>query len=656
VRIGAVLHFTDSPFAKAAASCTLSTQCSTGDAGLDTAMAERKKSIAKMNFVDGSSGFVCTGTLINTERFPQAFFMTAAHCISSQAAATTLTTLWFYESVSCASSLPNPGAEQLTGGAELIVTNPALDSTLLRLNDSPPAAAVYAGWNNAPLQSNAPVFSISHPTGDTSRWASGTYDGNDGRWTSPAIQEFNVVTLSKGFIEGGSSGSGLFTLASGAFQFRGTLLGHAEERDGDYSCTTPTGGSIFYSRWDVFEPQVHQYISLAAQAADDAPNRARDLFTAPFNDPLGVDRPLNERGDTLQLDNRRIDYVGDVDVYRFRVTATSWVSVWTEGSQDTIGMILNNRGERVEINDDWQDGAPYNMGMTRQLTPGTYYAWVAHFEPTGTGSYNLRMRADNVDTNYTALWINPAEAGWGFNISHQGNTLFGTLYTYDLSGNPAWYSMSNGVKQSDGSYAGDLVASAGPAFNTSPWNPNAVSRTFVGSMRASFTDATHGTLTYSINGSQVTKSIQPFDFAGLPPCTWSASNRSQSNNFQDLWWGGVTESGWGVNLAHQGGIIFATLFTYDAQGRPLWLSMSEGRRTTDDNYSGALYRSVGPAFNANPFTPITAANLTQVGTMSFSFTNGDAGTMTFTVNGSTVTKSISRFEFGAIKPSCSQSQ
>jgi hypothetical protein len=266
------------------------------------------------------------------------------------------------------------------------------------------------------------------------------------------------------------------------------------------------------------------------------------------------------------------------------------------------------------------------------------------------------MRADNVDTNYTALWFNPAESGWGLNISHQGNTLFGTLYTYDLTGNAAWYSMSNGARQADGSYLGDLVVSGGPAFNSAPWNPNAVTRSVVGTMRLSFADDRHGTLTYSINGAQVTKSIVPFDFAGLPTCTWSASNRSQSNNFQDLWWGGVAESGWGVNLAHQGGIIFATLFTYDAAGRPLWLSMSDGKRTTGDNFTGALARTTGPAFNANPFTPITSANITQVGTMSFSFTDGDTGTMTYTVNGVSVTKNIQRFEFGAIKPSCSQSQ
>ena len=43
------------------------------------------------------------------------------------------------------------------------------------------------------------------------------------------------------------------------------------------------------------------------------------------------------------------------------------------------------------------------------MQPGTYYVQVGHWEPTGTGVYNFRMRADVVDANYTALWWNPAE-------------------------------------------------------------------------------------------------------------------------------------------------------------------------------------------------------------------------------------------------------
>ncbi len=35
-----------------------------------------------------------------------------------------------------------------------------------------------------------------------------------------------------------------------------------------------------------------------------------------------------------------------------------------------------------------------------------------------------------------------------------------------------------------------------------------------------------------------------------------------------------SESGWGINFAHQGDVIFATWFTYDLTGKAWWLSMT----------------------------------------------------------------------------------
>ena len=49
--------------------------------------------------------------------------------------------------------------------------------------------------------------------------------------------------------------------------------------------------------------------------------------------------------------------------------------------------------------------------------------------------------------------------------------------------------------------------------------------------------------------------------------------------------------------------------------------MSGGVRQSDGSYLGELYRTSGPAFNANPFTPI-GPNVTQVGTMRFTFGSG----------------------------------
>ncbi len=231
------------------------------------------------------------------------------------------------------------------------------------------------------------------------------------------------------------------------------------------------------------------------------------------------------------------------------------------------------------------------------------------------------------EPNYTALWWNPAESGWGINFNHQGDILFATLYTYDSTGQPLWLVMSEGRLQPDGStFAGTLYRTTGPAFNAVPFTPiGAANLTTVGTLSVTFSGARAGTLTYSFNGASVTKSIQANVYGSRAAnCMTTTASRASLTNYQDLWWN-AAESGWGVNITHQDHTLFATLYTYDATGRDLWLVMSAGVRQADGSYLGDLYRTTGPAFNAMPFTPIGPANLNLVGTMRFTFSSGTSG-------------------------------
>jgi alpha-tubulin suppressor-like RCC1 family protein len=131
-----------------------------------------------------------------------------------------------------------------------------------------------------------------------------------------------------------------------------------------------------------------------------------------------------------------------------------------------------------------------------------------------------------------------------------------------------------------------------------------------------------------------------------------STSSTASASYEGLWLKG-DESGWGVNVTHQGTTLFATWFTYDTDGTGMWLVMSNGTLTSPGNFSGTLYRTVGPAFSAVPFNSISfPANYTAVGTLSFSFTDANTGTMTYTVNGVTQAKSITRFIFGASGTNC----
>ena len=287
----------------------------------------------------------------------------------------------------------------------------------------------------------------------------------------------------------------------------------------------------------------------------------------------------------------------------------------------------------------------------------TFYV-VRALKPYGRASATSGLAAED---NVTGLWWNAAESGWGINFNHQGTTIFATLFSYAADGAGMWLVMSGGQRQADGSYQGDLYQTTGPAFDANPFPPlggGIGSLVRVGSMRLVFQDRAHATVEYSVNNATVSKQVTPQLFG--PPATCShvaasAGSRAARTNYTDLWWV-AAESGWGLNLAQQGDTVFATLFTYAAgagtANRGMWLVMSGGQRQADGSYRGDLYRVTGPPFNANPFPPIGPANLTRVGSMQLQFDDGERGTLTYDVNGTTVVKRMTPQTFGSALPSC----
>ena len=252
------------------------------------------------------------------------------------------------------------------------------------------------------------------------------------------------------------------------------------------------------------------------------------------------------------------------------------------------------------------------------------------------------------EVNYEGLWWNsPAESesGWGVNLAHQGDVIFATWFTYDASGKAWWLSMTANASAPN-VFSGTLYQTHGPAFSAVPFDPAGVGRTPVGNGTLAFSDANNGTFAYTVNGVSQTKTITRQVFGPLPACTFGAqADLSLATNYQDLWWASPagSESGWGVNFTQQGNTIFATWFTYDVDGSPLWLS-STLTPTATNVFAGTLYRTTGPAFSAVPFDPnrVTRA---PVGTLTLTFVNGNAAAFAYTVNGVSQTKPITRQVF-----------
>jgi hypothetical protein len=246
-----------------------------------------------------------------------------------------------------------------------------------------------------------------------------------------------------------------------------------------------------------------------------------------------------------------------------------------------------------------------------------------------------------VSANYQGLWWNPNESGWGINFAHQGDIIFATWFTYDAAGKP-WWLIAELHKSTAGTYAGPVSTVVGPPFNAVPFAPAPV-ETQVGTMTATFADTKHASISYTVNGVSQTKAIVPQQFGTLPTCAWGAeSDLTLATNYTDLWWN-PNESGWGINFAHQGDIIFATWFTYDASGKPWWL-IAELHKGAADVYTGGVSTVSGAPFVGVAFDSSKVVE-TPAGTATATFTNGNAATFAYTVNGTAGSKAITRQVF-----------
>ncbi|MBM3852705.1 MAG: hypothetical protein FJ399_06075, partial [Verrucomicrobia bacterium] len=107
--------------------------------------------------------------------------------------------------------------------------------------------------------------------------------------------------------------------------------------------------------------------------------------------------PANDHGNTAATaaavnlnssTNGAIDVPGDIDFFRVQVTEAGTLTVFTTGSTDTFGRLLDSNGIELASNDDTTD---LNFRMVRAVSPGVYYVSVRHYSSSSTGAYVLRV-------------------------------------------------------------------------------------------------------------------------------------------------------------------------------------------------------------------------------------------------------------------------
>lgn len=252
--------------------------------------------------------------------------------------------------------------------------------------------------------------------------------------------------------------------------------------------------------------------------------------------------------------------------------------------------------------------------------------------------------------NYSDIWWNPAESGWGVTIADHETNIFAAFYTYDTNGKATWFTVTGGTfSQGRRIFTGDVYTATGPHFAVEPFNPAQVRVSKVGTATFDFAPtggaANTATFSYTINGVTQIKIISRLPF-GDAAVAWT-------RDVTDIWWN-ANESGWGLTLAQHGNNMFAVYYAYGADGRPTFYTMTGGKWTTPAFFEGDLYTASGPYFG-NPTFDSSRVAVTKVGTASITVCDGTSY-FKYTINGVTQTKEVTRLAFGRSTPTLALSK
>ena len=173
----------------------------------------------------------------------------------------------------------------------------------------------------------------------------------------------------------------------------------------------------------------------------------------------------------------------------------------------------------------------------------------------------LLAGAATATPDYTDMWWNSDESGWGANIIQQGDTIFATLFVYDASRQPTWFVAPSVPLQSDGSFTGTLYQTTGTYFFQKPYVASSVTTTAVGDLTFVPITPDHATLTYNVGGIVIVKDITRLSwrmdnlsgvYLGARQGNWTGCGPFQDGKVDSVTMLGVTENGNQVTMRDAG--------------------------------------------------------------------------------------------------------
>ncbi len=300
---------------------------------LDWINVHAKNATGRMAWCDetGACGS-CTGTILNDKddetRVP--YFITARHCLSTQAEVDTLEVYWQYETDFCdldgGTPPVYPGTLPKSVGGKLLNTYGENDMTFIRLNDS--WGYTFAGWTT---DTSVGAYGIHHPKGSHKRivFVSDVGVCVDNCWCHDAT-DYDYYDMIDGLTQPGSSGSGVFNWNGQlAGQLRGKCTAYHDSGK-DLTCSNLDDWALVYGEFESSYDRISRYLNIGGTMYVDWETQSLiQNGTAAF--PYAtVGQAHNGAWDTLQIRIKPGDYPENI-------TVDKAVTLMADGGVVTIG-------------------------------------------------------------------------------------------------------------------------------------------------------------------------------------------------------------------------------------------------------------------------------------------------------------------------------
>lgn len=386
----------------------------------------QKHSVCKYTYNDGKYSYLCSGALINnTANDGTPYFLTANHCISKVAYASSVVAYFNYEDQSCYSS--SDYVSQTLSGATLLSTGLSSDYTLLKFNNAVPASyqPYFAGWDISGTAAENTV-GIHHPEGlkkmiaidndapliynETISWEGGTITPASTHW---------AVTFDRGTTASGSSGSPLFDDEK---RIIGQLHGGS---DSDFY------GMLSYS-WshpNDFFNALRTYLNVGTTVVEtlDGYYPPENLPDAQFFSNFSLvckDSPISLLGSSA-------------------FNATGWKWSFTPATVEYHNG-TNENSQNPEVS--FKESSTYAVGLTITNSAGSDNLTLQEFISSGA-ALNLGIVPDGMDDsctcNFQVLYLNASGAdAYQWTLSDASDDYF---YIVSNTANPAEVRLKDGV-------------------------------------------------------------------------------------------------------------------------------------------------------------------------------------------------------------------